>query len=364
VQSRTGKRLLLIGGAGYIGSALLPKLLARGFSVRLLDLLFFGTDPIANLLDHPGLELISGDFRDVATVAAAVKGMDTVVHLGGIVGDPACALDEKVTMEVNLLATETVAEAARRHGIRRLVFASSCSVYGANDEVLDESSALNPVSLYAESKIASEKVLRRLANDRFAPVILRFGTIYGFSGRARFDLVVNLLTAKAVRENQITVFGGDQWRPFVFVDDAAQAVLLAVEGRPHQVDNEVFNVGSNAQNYTIQQAADIVHQQNPSARMVIDGSGPDRRNYRVNFDKVERVLGFAPRFGVAQGVRQIMDAFVQGQIPDYRAAKYNNHKFMIEQGLARLTRAQHAMSAAPLNGASAALTPGRDQQPA
>jgi nucleoside-diphosphate-sugar epimerase len=340
VNNGIGGRVLLIGGAGYIGSALLGKLLRRGFSVRLLDLFFFGTEPIADLLDHPHLQIVRGDFRDEGVVRDALKGMDCVIHLGGIVGDPACALNEKLTMEVNLLATEVVAEAARRAGIKRLLFASSCSVYGANDDVLDESSSLNPVSLYAESKIASEQVLRRLANDRFAPVILRFGTIYGFSGRARFDLVVNLLTAKAIKENQITVFGGDQWRPFVFVDDAAQGVLLALEGKSSDVDHQVFNVGSNEQNYTIQQAADIVHQQIPTAKMIIDGSGPDRRNYRVNFDKIRTVLGFRPQWSVARGVQQIMDAFAEGRIADYRAAKHNNYKFMIEHGIARLNEAQ------------------------
>jgi nucleoside-diphosphate-sugar epimerase len=330
--------VLLIGGGGYIGSALLAKLLARGYTVRLLDLLLFGTEPIADLLGHSHLQLIQADFRQEEVVNEAMRGVDAVIHLGGLVGDPACALDEKLTLEINLLATETIAESACRHGARRFLFASSCSVYGANDHVLDESSELNPVSLYAESKIGSEQVLKRLAGPHFAPVIFRFGTIYGFSGRARFDLVVNLLTAKAIKEDQITVFGGDQWRPFVFVDDAAQGVLLALEAPLATVDNQVFNIGSDGQNYTIQQAAEIVHREIPSARMIIDDSGPDRRNYRVNFGKARDTLGFAPRWTVEQGVRQIIAAFESGRVQDYRAAKYNNAKFMREEGIARLTR--------------------------
>ncbi len=223
------KHVLVIGGGGYIGSALLPKLLDSGYHVRLLDLLLFGTEPIADVLDHPNLEIVQADFRQVDEVVAAVRGMDTLIHLGAIVGDPACALDEELTIEVNLMATRMIAEVAKGSGVKRFIFASTCSVYGASDEILDERSALNPVSLYARSKIASEKVLRKMADDRFAPVILRFGTIYGLSGRTRFDLVVNLLAAKALIDKQITVFDGDQWRPFVHVDDAAQAVFKVLE---------------------------------------------------------------------------------------------------------------------------------------
>ena len=221
--------VLVIGGAGYIGSALLRRLLDRGYRVRLLDLFVYGEEPIQDLMEHPRLEVLHADFRHIDRVAEAMRDMDAVIHLGAIVGDPACALDEDLTIDVNLMATRMIAEIAKGYGVNRFIFASTCSVYGASDELLDEYSTLNPLSLYARSKIASERVLMGMADDRFNPVILRFGTIYGFSGRTRFDLVVNLLTAKAIVEGQITVMGGDQWRPFVHVEDAALAVFKVLE---------------------------------------------------------------------------------------------------------------------------------------
>jgi FlaA1/EpsC-like NDP-sugar epimerase len=197
------RRVLVMGGGGYIGSALLPKLSDAGYHVRLLDLLLYSTEPIQGVLSHPGLEVIQADFRQVDRVVEARQDVDVVIHLGAIVGDPACALDEELTIEVNLMAIRMIAEVAKGSGINRFLFASTCSVYGASDELLDEYSALNPVSLYARSKIASEQVLKNLAGPGFSPVILRFGTIYGLSGRTRFDLVINLLAAKAVVEKKL-----------------------------------------------------------------------------------------------------------------------------------------------------------------
>src|SRR5262245_9177384 len=166
-RNRDVRTVLVIGGAGYIGSALLPKLLESGYQVRLLDLLIYGTEPIEPFLAHPNLEVMHADFRQVDKVVEAMRGIDAVVHLGAIVGDPACALDEDLTIEVNLMATRMVAEVAKGSGVSRFIFASTCSVYGANDIPLDERSALNPVSLYARSKIASEHVLMSMANSDF-----------------------------------------------------------------------------------------------------------------------------------------------------------------------------------------------------
>jgi nucleoside-diphosphate-sugar epimerase len=322
--------VLVIGGAGYIGSALLPSLLEKGWRVRLLDLMLFGIEPIKDVIDHPNLEIVRADFRNVDHVVEAMRGVESVIHLGAIVGDPACALDEELTIEVNLMATRMIAEVAKGSGVSRFIFASTCSVYGASDYVLDERSKLNPVSLYARSKIASEHVLMRMATREFSPVILRFGTIYGLSGRTRFDLVINLLTAKALLEEQITVMGGDQWRPFVHVADAARAVGRALEVPLALVHGQVFNVGSNEQNYTIQQVAELIHRLNPAAELIDKGFDGDRRNYRVNFDKIHRQLGFSPTWTVEAGVRQVMQAIQNGHVVDYRDAVYSNVKFLRE----------------------------------
>ena len=344
------KRVLVIGGAGYIGSALLPKLLANDYHVRLLDLLLFGEEPIANVIDHPRLEVMQADFRDVEKVVEAMQGIDAVIHLGAIVGDPACALDEDLTIEVNLMATRMIAEVAKGCGVRRFVFASTCSVYGAGDEILDERSALNPVSLYARSKIASEQVLRKMADERFVPVILRFGTIYGLSGRTRFDLVINLLTAKAVVDGKITVFGGEQWRPFVHVDDAALAALTVLEASLSKVRDQVFNVGSNEQNFTIHRIGEMIHAAVPNAQLLNMGTDTDLRNYRVSFDKIRRELGFVPHWTIQKGIHQVITAIETNQVQDYRDSKYSNVKFLREEGGSRLIRTENGWAYELING--------------
>lgn len=334
------ENVLVIGGAGYIGSALLPRLLEAGYRVRLLDLLIYGTEPIQEWLNHPNLEIMQADFRKIEKVVQAMQGMDAVIHLGGLVGDPACSLNEQLTIEINLMATRMIAEVAKGSGVSHFIFASTCSVYGASDEKLDERSELRPVSLYARTKIASERVLLKMGDEHFTPIILRFGTIYGLSGRPRFDLVVNLLAAKAVTEGEITIFGGNQWRPFVHVEDAARAILLALEAPAGLVHNQIFNVGSNEQNYTINQVGEIIQRLVPTARIIHNDENPDRRNYWVNFNKIRDVLGFQPQWTLEQGILQVIEALRSGKIKDYRDPLYSNVKFLTHEGLARLLESE------------------------
>ena len=342
VYAKGGKssknRVLVIGGAGYIGSALLPKLLNDGYHVRLLDVLLFGDEPICSVSSHPNLEIIRGDFRHVENVVQAMRDVQSVIHLGAIVGDPACSLDEDLTIDINLSATRMIAELAKESGVERFIFASTCSVYGACDETLDERSQVQPVSLYGHTKLASEQVLRDMADDQFAPTVVRFATIYGLSGRTRFDLVVNLLAAKARIDGEITVFGGDQWRPFVHVDDAAQAVATILNAPRQLVANQVFNVGSNEQNYTISEIGQLVHDQVVTATLTCNEDETDKRNYRVDFSKIRNHLGFTPRWTVEQGIEQVLEAIANGDVTDYRDSMYSNVKFLVESGTQELAR--------------------------
>ncbi len=324
------RSVLVVGGAGYIGSALLPLLLDRGYRVRLLDLFLYGDEAIGEFLDHPNLEIMRADFRQIDKVVEAVQGMDAIVHLGAIVGDPACELNSDLALEVNLMATRMIAEVAKGSGVRRLVFASTCSVYGAGAMPVNERSKLDPVSLYARSKVASEVVLLGMVEDDFAPVILRFATVYGLSGRSRFDLVLNLLSAKALADGKITVFGGDQWRPFIHVHDAARGVLAALEAPEASIRGEVINVGSDAQNHRLTELAGLIKAQVPGAEILELGPDADGSDYRVEFGKAVRILGFAPEWSLEQGIGQVLEAIRSGRVGDYRDSKYSNARFLSE----------------------------------
>jgi nucleoside-diphosphate-sugar epimerase len=321
------EQVLVIGGAGYIGSVLVQRLLELGYKTRVLDLLLYGDASISEFYDHPHFELIRGDFRNVHTVVSAAKGMDAIVHLGAIVGDSACSIDEDLAIEINLRATRTIAEVGKGFGVRRFVFASTCSVYGASDEILDERSSLCPISLYGRTKMESEKVLLGLNDATFAPTILRFGTVYGLSSRPRFDLVVNLLAAKAVQEGEVGIFGGQQWRPFVHVRDVVEAIVLTLQAPPYNIRGQIFNVGCNEGNYQIADLGPIIKEMVPTARVVTQPK-EDNRNYRVRFDKIRNALNFQPRYTVRDGVQEIIDAFATGKIADYRNPHYSNFGFL------------------------------------
>jgi nucleoside-diphosphate-sugar epimerase len=329
--SREERKVLLIGGAGYIGSSLLPRLLERGHKVRLLDAFIYGVEPVVGYFEHPNLEVVRADFRNIHDVVCAMRGVSDVIHLGAIVGDPACALDEDLTVEINLRATRTIAEVAKANGVRNFIFASTCSVYGASKQLLDERSALNPVSLYARSKIACEHVLTSLRDQEFAPTLLRFGTIYGLSGRTRFDLVVNLLAAKAVMEGMITIFGPDQWRPFLHVHDASRALVTVLETRPEQLGQIVFNVGSDEQNFTLGSVGETIQKMVPAAELLCSEGDGDRRDYRVDFARIRKALGFLPEWQLEDGIQQVLDAVRSGAVLDYRDPKYSNVKFLGEE---------------------------------
>lgn len=321
--------VLVVGGAGYLGSVLCRQLLADGFDVRVLDPLMYGDAGIADLTGNDRFTLFRGDARSVETVLDAIDGVDAVVHLGGIVGDPASEIDPKKTLEYNLHSTQLLASICKYHGINRFVFASTCSVYGrsvAGDRRLSEDDDRNPVSLYARLKIQSERALRDLADGHFAPTILRMATVYGRSPRMRFDLVGNILPAKAHSNGVIPVFGGDQYRPNVHVADAARAYIECLTAPIEDVGDTVFNVGSNQQNYRIDELATIVADCFPDASIDYHEEQTDERSYRVEFDRIRTTLGFEPEQTVRDHCLELKNAFESGAYGDYTATRYSNYE--------------------------------------
>jgi nucleoside-diphosphate-sugar epimerase len=320
-------RVLVIGGAGYVGSVLTRRLLGAGYQVRVFDALFYGAGSLSGLDDEQWLEVVVGDTRDGSAVREAMSGVDTVVHLGELVGDPACALDPATTVAINLDATRRIADEARRAGVSRLIYPSSCSVYGANDEVVDEQSPLNPVSLYAETKLLAEEELAIAAAEGLETVILRLATVYGMSPRPRFDLVVNLFAARGLVDRHIAVHGGDQWRPFVHVADVADAMVACLQAPAALVAGETLNVGSDGQNHTVGEVAELVHRRVPEATLSIEPID-DHRNYRVSFARIRELLGFEPARGLDDGIAEIHAALSDGSVLDYRAARHSNLQTM------------------------------------
>jgi nucleoside-diphosphate-sugar epimerase len=332
IEHGDDNKVLVIGGAGYIGSALVEKLLDLGLQVSVLDAMHFGEETLSRAAGHPKLTLIREDFRHIEALTRAVSGVGSVIHLGGLVGDPACAVDTDLTVDVNVTATKVIGEIAKARGVRRFIFASSCSVYGACDEIVDEESHFNPQSLYARSKVASEAVLGALNGRDFAVTCLRFATIYGISGRTRFDLVVNLLCAKAVRDGVITVYGADQWRPFVHVEDVARAIAMTLKAPTDLVAGEAFNVGSDAQNHTLGEVADLINRQVPDAEITSDDTFVDKRNYRVSFTKIRSRLGFAPAWTIERGIAQVVALVRSNEVGHYSLPTYSNVLYLKERG--------------------------------
>jgi len=327
-------QVLVVGGAGYIGSLLVEDLLGLGYRVRVLDAMLYGMEPLLPVRKHRDFQLLVGDCRNIQDVVRAVRGVDAIVDLAAIVGDPACEQDRDAALEINYGATRMLMEVAKGHGVDRFLFASSCSVYGATEHEVDERSELNPISLYARTKVDSERALLAGRSAEFHPTVLRFATVFGLGYRPRFDLVVNLLSAKAKQDGKITVYNGQQWRPFIHVRDVVEAIVKVLEAPVELVSGEIFNVGDSHLNHTLQQVSEIIQQVFPGTR-IEQIANSDLRNYRVNFDKIRNRLSYEARYSVRDGVKELKDAFEERLIVDYKDVRYHNQRFLEAAGVVR-----------------------------
>lgn len=321
-------KVLVTGGAGYIGSVLVRQLLNKGYNVRVLDNLKFGGEALYEVMQHPNFEFIKGDVNNAEEVSKALIGVDAIAHLAAIVGDPACKKYSEEAQQTNWEGSVALFEAAEKAGVKRFVFASTCSNYGKMpnpDSFVVETSELNPVSLYAELKVKFEKYfLEERKDSKMCATALRFSTVYGFSPRIRFDLTVNEFTRNATVNGEQEIWGSQFWRPYCHVDDLARAVILVLESDEAKVRANVFNVGTTEENYNKGMIIEEVCKVVPNTKVNYVEMNEDPRDYRVNFDKIKNELGFTITKKVPDGVKEIYQLLKTGIVTDSFAQKFRN----------------------------------------
>jgi len=308
-------KCLVTGGAGYIGSVLIHHLLQLGHEVKCLDRFFFGRESLEDVSEHPKLELIQDDIRwfdpDV------LKGVEGVFDLAALSNDPSGELDPAKTYDINFLGRVRVAKLAKEYSVRRYIFASTCSVYGFREGILDESSPTNPLTAYAKSSLMAERDVLALADSGFVVATPRFATNYGLSYRMRFDLAINGMTLKLFNTHKISVMrDGTQWRPFVHVRDCVDALTMIAEGDSSDVNGQIINVGSNEQNYQIYELAKLVGDALSEPYEIEWYGDPDKRSYRVNFDRARDILGFRAKLTPSDAAKEIVDALKKKEVVD------------------------------------------------
>jgi nucleoside-diphosphate-sugar epimerase len=309
-------RVLVSGGAGYIGSILIPLLLEKGYKVRCLDRFFFGKESLRDVADNPNLELLKDDVRWFDP--SALKDVDTVMDLAALSNDPSGELDVAKTYDINFLGRARVAKLSKEYGVKRYILASSCSIYGFREDViLDEKSPVNPLTTYAKCNYLAENDVLQLADSNFTVTALRQATVYGLSSRMRFDLAVNGMVLGIFRNKKIPVMrDGDQWRPFIHVKDTSKAFVLTMESAKEKVNHEIFNVGSNEQNCQILPLAKSLESALSVPFQIEWYGSPDKRSYRVSFDKIYETLKFKPEYTPREGVKEVYEALESGKVTD------------------------------------------------
>lgn len=326
------KKVLITGGAGYIGCIMTELFLSKGYKVLCIDRFYFGIESINRFMENENYSYSKKDIRNV--IPEDLVGIDFVVDLAGISNDPACDLDPKITDSINHLGALNIAKCAKEAGVRRYIMASSCSIYGASDGTpLNENSEKKPVSLYAKSKIDSENEIIGLSSDKFSITFLRLSTVFGGSYRMRFDLIINIMTMYAVTKNKVMVLGGGkQWRPLVHVKDVARAFMAVIEAPSKKVNGEAFNVGSNNQNYQVIQVANHVKQVVRETEVLIIPDDPDKRNYNVNFDKIVSTLNFKTKYDINFGIEEVKEGILSGRFDpdDIKTVTVKYYKYLIE----------------------------------
>ena len=322
------KEVLVTGGAGYVGSVLVPKLLKQGYRVKVLDLFMFGEDTLDSVKDDPNLQKIRGDIRDRTVLEKVLPGCDAVIHLACISNDPSFELDPELGKSINYDAFPLLVDVAKDNGAHRFIYASSSSVYGLKDEDnVTEDLALLPLTDYSKYKALCEEILLKKREPGFVPLILRPATVCGFSPRLRLDLTVNILTNHAVNNGKISVFGGQQKRPNLHIQDMTDLYVRSLEWEDEAIDGKVFNAGY--ENHPVMEIAEIVKRGVGDHVDIVTVPTDDHRSYHISSEKIRQELGFTPDHTIDDAVSDLVGAFGSGAISDSMSGdRYYNIKVM------------------------------------
>jgi len=326
----TIKNVLVTGGGGYVGSVLIPKLLDHGYGVRVLDLFIYGEQVFDDVKENPNLELYKGDIRDQSLLRKILPGCDAVIHLACISNDPSFELDPELGKSINFDAFAPLVDISKENGVKRFIYASSSSVYGIKEEKnVTEELPLLPLTDYSKYKALCEEVLLAKREPGFVTLILRPSTVCGYSPRLRLDLTVNILTNHAINNRKITVFGGEQMRPNIHIEDMAQAYIKSLEWPDEAIDGKIFNVGFD--NFTVSEIASKVRKVVGEDIEIVTTPTDDNRSYHVSSAKIKKELGFVAEHSVEDAIRDLVASFQAGKIPNAMTdSRYYNIKVMQE----------------------------------
>ncbi len=327
------KKILVVGGAGYVGVVLIKEMLERGYAVKVLDRLFFGTKGLEKIKDK--IELIIGDIRNFNPVI--LDDVEAVINLSGLSNDPTAEYNPEANYEMNTVATAKLAQICKQKGIKRFIFASSCSIYDVGetneekDIILDETAEVAPKAAYSRSKWEAEKLLLAMQDKNFCPIILRKGTVYGFSPRMRYDLVVNTFLKDALTKGKMNLyFGGEMWRPLVEVRDVAKAYIACLQADEEKVRGQIFNIIY--RNFRISELAlhvqKVLKEEHIPVEIVPNYAYKGVRNYRVSGKKAQQVLNFMPTISVEESIKYMLENIQKYGYDDYDNPRYYNIKWM------------------------------------
>lgn len=306
-MSFTKKKILVTGGAGYLGSVLTNKLLEKGYFVTVLDVAMFGAEGLLPHIGNKNFSFVRGDIRDKELLRLLFKEkFDCVFHLAALVGEPACDGNPKLAEDINCKATLTLGKLAKENGVDRFIFISSSSNYGVSkpNALADENSPLNPLTFYSKTKVEAEKLLLPLNDSEFAVTIVRLSMLFGLSPKMRFNILINEFVRDAYFGKDLIIYKENSWRPYTHTQDAADAFIAISEGKKDLISGEIFNVGT--ENYKKKDLIELIEKQIKKVNIVRKGGEANNRDYKVSFEKIERVLNFKPKKSVADGVKELI----------------------------------------------------------